>query len=121
MEMSFNTEEGKRVTLKGMTGDSPRVVTAKKMHAIFRCEEVAYAAECFIMETSDGKNKQCPPNIQRILHRHKKVFEPIPPGQPPDRRFEHIIELEEGAKPVITTPYKYPKKHKNEIESAIKN
>jgi hypothetical protein len=30
MEMSFNTEEGKRVTLKGMTGDSPRIVTAKK-------------------------------------------------------------------------------------------
>jgi hypothetical protein len=31
MEISFNTEEGKRVTLKGMTRDSPRVVTAKKM------------------------------------------------------------------------------------------
>jgi hypothetical protein len=36
MEMSFNTDEEKRVTLKGMTGDSPRIVTMKKMHAIFR-------------------------------------------------------------------------------------
>jgi hypothetical protein len=44
MEMSFNTEEGKRVTLKGMTRDSPRIVTTKKMHAIFRREEIAYAA-----------------------------------------------------------------------------
>jgi hypothetical protein len=36
MEMSFKTKEGKRVTHKGMTGDSPRIVTTKKMHAIFR-------------------------------------------------------------------------------------
>jgi hypothetical protein len=120
MEMSFNTEEGKRVTLKGMTRDSPRVVTVKKMHAIFRREEIVYAVECFIMDTNDGTNKQYPPDIQRILHKHKRVFEPIPPGQPPDRGFEHIIELEEGAKPVITTPYRHPKKHKDEIESAIK-
>jgi hypothetical protein len=41
-------------------------------------------------------------------------------GNPLDRGFEHIIELEEGAKPVITTPYRHPKKHKDEIESAIK-
>jgi len=119
MEMSFNTEEGKRVMLKGMTGDSPRVVTAKKMHAIFRREEIVFAVECFIMDTNDGTNKQYPPNIQRILHKHKRVFEPIPPGKPPDRGFEHIIELEEGAKPVIDTPYRHPKKHKDKIESAI--
>jgi hypothetical protein len=45
MEMSFNTDEGKRVTLKGMTWDSPRIVIAKKMHAIFKREEIAYAVE----------------------------------------------------------------------------
>jgi hypothetical protein len=28
--------------------------------------------------------------------------------------------LKEGAKPVITTPYRHPKKHKDKIESAIK-
>jgi hypothetical protein len=28
--------------------------------------------------------------------------------------------LEEGSKPVINTPYRHPKKHKDEIESAIK-
>jgi hypothetical protein len=48
------------------------------------------------------------------------VFGPIPPGVPPDRGFEYIIELEEGAKPVITTPYRHPKKYKDEIEKAIK-
>lgn len=48
------------------------------------------------------------------------MFGPIPPGVPPDRGFEHIIELEAGAKPVITTPYRHPKKYKDEIEKAIK-
>jgi hypothetical protein len=31
-----------------------------------------------------------------------------------------MIELEEGAKPVITTPYRHPKRYKDEIEKAIK-
>jgi hypothetical protein len=48
------------------------------------------------------------------------VFRPIPLGVPPDRGFEHIIELKEGSKPVITTPYRHPKKYKDEIEKAIK-
>jgi hypothetical protein len=48
------------------------------------------------------------------------VFGLIPPCVPPDRGFEHIIELEVGAKPIITTPYRHPKKYKNEIEKAIK-
>jgi hypothetical protein len=48
------------------------------------------------------------------------VFGPIPLGVPLDRGFEHIIELEEGAKPVITTPYRHPKKYKDKIEKAIK-
>jgi hypothetical protein len=44
----------------------------------------------------------------------------IPPGVPPDWAIEHIIELEAGAKPVITTPYRHPNKYKDEIEKAIK-
>ena len=50
----------------------------------------------------------------------RKCLGQIPPGVPPDRGFEHIIELEAGAKPVITTPYRHPKKYKDEIEKAIK-
>ena len=43
----------------------------------------------------------------------------IPPGIPPHRGFEHKIELELGAKPVITTLYHHPKKFKDEIERTI--
>jgi hypothetical protein len=35
MEMSFIDEIGKKVVLRGMTDNTPRVVTAKRMEAIF--------------------------------------------------------------------------------------
>ena len=44
----------------------------------------------------------------------------IPPGKPPDRWFEHTIELEEGDKPMITTPYHHPRRFKDEMDKAIK-
>jgi hypothetical protein len=44
----------------------------------------------------------------------------IPPGRPPDRGFEHTIVLKEGAKPMITPPYRHPRRFKDEIEEKIK-
>jgi hypothetical protein len=107
--------------LRGLIGNSSRVVAAKRMEAIFRREEIVYATECKVSTWVDEKGKvHYIPEIKRILDKHKKVFGPIPPGVPPDRGFEHIIELEVGAKPVITMPYRHPKKYKDEIEKAIK-
>jgi hypothetical protein len=57
--------------------------------------------------------------MHELLGRHDRVFGQIPLGVPPDRGFEYTIELEEGAKPVITTPYRHPKKFKDEIEKTI--
>jgi hypothetical protein len=110
MEMSFTEENGEKVVLRGMTGNTPRVVTTKRMDAIFRREDIAYALECRISVRVDQKGEtHYSPEIQRIINKHNNVFGPIPPGAPPDRGFEHILELEEGAKPVITTPYRHPK------------
>jgi hypothetical protein len=103
MEMSFTEENGKKVVLRGMTGNTPRVVTTKRMEAIFRREDIAYAAKCRISVRVDKKGEtHYSPEIQRIINKHT------------------IIELEEGAKPVITTPYRHPTKYKDEIEKAIK-
>jgi hypothetical protein len=44
MEMYFVGEGGRKVVLRGMTGNSAGVVTAKRMEAIFRREEIVYAA-----------------------------------------------------------------------------
>jgi hypothetical protein len=121
MEMSFTEESGRKVVLRGMSGNTARVVTTKRMEAIFRREEILYAAECNISACVDKKGKvHYAPKIQRIIEKHSKMFGPIPPRVPPDRGFEHIIELEEGGKPVITTLYRHPKKYKDEIEKAIK-
>ena len=55
-----------------------------------------------------------------MLDKDKRVFKAIPSSISPDRGFEHIIELEEGAKLVITTPYHHPRHYKEEIEKMIK-
>jgi hypothetical protein len=49
------------------------------------------------------------------------VFGPLPVERPPDRGFEHVIELEEESKPMSTTPYMHLKKFKDEIKKAIKD
>jgi hypothetical protein len=104
-----------------MTGNSTKVVMNKRMEAIFKREDILYAAECRISTRVDKQGKvHYTPKIQEIIDKHIKVFGPIPPGVPPERGFEHIIELEEGAKLVITTLYKHLKKYKDEIEKAIK-
>ena len=62
---------------------------------------------------------QHPADIEALLQKHKVVFGDLPASRPPDRGFEHIIELEEGTQAVITTPYRHPKRYKDEIESTI--
>jgi hypothetical protein len=75
------------------------------MERIFRHGEVACAIECLIITQKDSKGQQqYHIEINNLLGRHQQVFEAIPPGRPPDRGFEKTIELEEGAKPMITPP-----------------
>jgi hypothetical protein len=92
-----------------MIGNVAKVVMAKRMEAIFRRVKIVYAAECRIVTHKDAQGKvHYTPETKEILNMHHKVFIPIPPGVPLDRGFEHIIELKEGAKLVITTPYRHP-------------
>jgi hypothetical protein len=56
-----------------------------------------------------------------LLGKHERVFEPLPVRRPPRRGFEHVIELEEGLNPIITTPCRHPNKFKEEIEKAIRS
>jgi hypothetical protein len=43
--------------LRGMTGNSARVVMAKRMEAIFRREEIVYASKCKVSAHVDEKGK----------------------------------------------------------------
>jgi hypothetical protein len=119
--MSFRDASGSRVVLKGMSPRAPRAISAKRMERIFRHSDVAYAAKCLITTQKDSEGReQYHPQIRELLSQYEPMFGPIPPGRPPDRGFEHTIELEAGATPVIIVPYRHPKRFKDEIEKAIK-
>jgi hypothetical protein len=65
------------------------------MEDVLRNGDVAYAAECLVVtQNTEGKCQSYPRYIQGIIDKHVKVLGKISPGQPPDRGFEHIIELE---------------------------
>jgi hypothetical protein len=121
LTMSFRDANRSRVVLRGMSTGAPRALSTKRMERIFRHGDVAYATECWITTQKDSEGReQYHPQIRELLGRYEPVFGSIRPGRLPDRGFEHMIELEAGATPVITTPYRHPKKFKDEIEKAIK-
>ena len=114
--------DGKKVVLCRIENEGPKEVSAHRMEAIFRHDDIAWAAHCFV-STEPIKGQWTPPqddDLQNILSKHDKVFIDIPPGIPLHRGFEHTIKLEAGAKLVITTPYHHPKKFKDEIEKMIR-
>jgi hypothetical protein len=121
LEMGFKDSEGKKVVLRGMSTGAPRTVSAKRMERIFRHGEVAYASKCVItMRRDSGNQQQYQIEIRTLLSQHQQVFGLILPGRPLDRGFEHTIKMEEGEKPMITTPYHHPRRFKDEIEKVIK-
>lgn len=119
MDLTF-VVEGKKVVLRGMENEVPKEVFVHQMEAIFRHDDVAWVVHCFI-SAEPIKGHRTPPQdeLQEILRRHDKVFMDILPRIPTHRGFEHTVELESRAKPVITTPYCHPKKFNDEIETTI--
>ena len=73
----------------------PQTVSAHRMEADFRKGDIEWAVELRASE-AETTSQAVHPDIQAILDRYDAVFGDIPPGQPPDRRFEHTIELEQG-------------------------
>jgi hypothetical protein len=121
MEMEFQGRDGRRVVLRGMNTYPPEVVTAKGMEAVMRQDDIAWIAEFRIsVQKPKGREPNFPREIKALLKKHQKVFGDISPGRPPDRGFEHAIELEEGTGAVITTSYRHPKAYKDEIERTIR-
>jgi hypothetical protein len=104
-----------------MSIGAPRIVSNQDMDSLSIHGDMAYATKCLItMEKPSHDRQHYHADIQALLGKHERVFEPFPVGIPPNRGFEHVIEIEEGSKPMITTPYMHPKRFKDEIEKAIK-
>ena len=91
------------------------------MEAVLRQDDIEWATECLVtFRKPPETSTQHPSDIQALLQKHEKFFRDLPSGRPPDRGFEHIIELEEGTQVVIMTPYQHPKRYKDDIEKKIK-
>lgn len=102
MDFTF-VVDGKKVVLRGMANEGPKEVSAQWMESIFRHDDFSWAAHCFV-STEPIKGQRTPhrdDDLQIILSAHDKNFIDIPPGIPPHHEFEHTIELEASAKPVI--------------------
>ena len=73
----------------------PQTVSAHRMEADLRKGDIEWAVELRASETgTTGHTVHL--DIQAILDRYDTMFGDIPPGQPPDRGFEHSIELKQG-------------------------
>jgi hypothetical protein len=78
------------------------------MKAIFRHGDISCENKCLITtQELVGDQQHHLVDIQSLLRKHNHIFGDIPLGRPPERGFEHIIELEEATKLVISGGPKY--------------
>eukprot|EP00253_Pinus_taeda_P032040 PITA_32040 len=119
LEMEWDDEKtGRHEKIRGQHTYLPQTISAHQMEAVFWKGDVEWVVELRASEArTTGQTVHL--EIQSILDRYAIVFGEIPPGQPPDRGFEHTIELEQGIQAVITTPYRHPKAYRDEIKQAI--
>lgn len=113
--MEFSKLDSKLVVLWGMHPYPPQTVSTHRMEVDLRHGYIVWAVELRVSEAG-RQTKPPPPQIQDVLDRYAGFFGDIPPGRPPDRGFEHTIEMKPGVQAVITTPYRHPKAYKDEIE-----
>eukprot|EP00253_Pinus_taeda_P003165 PITA_03165 len=119
LEMEWDDENTRRhEKIRGQHTYPPQTVSSHRMEAVFRKGDIEWAVELRASEAGTT-GQMVHLEIQSILDRYAIVFGEIPPGQPPNRGFEHTIELEQGIQTVITTPYRHPKAYRDEIERAI--
>ena len=109
------------MVLKGINTYPSQVISAKSMIFVMRHGDIEWVVECQI--TTKGtttKSSSLTKDIKKLLHKHKRVFEDLPHGRPPDHGIEHMIELEAGTLIIKINPYKHPKRFKDEIKKEIK-
>ncbi|KAF3678379.1 RNA-directed DNA polymerase -like protein [Capsicum annuum] len=113
--------DGRMITLYDMTEN--HVVTHVDTEALKRmlqcgtCEVVAKLSMVNVGVTR--KNQETVhPGIQKLLKIHALIF--LEPKElPPERPYDHVINLIPGAQPFNLRPYRYSYDQKNSIESII--
>lgn len=106
MEIRFEVD-GRTHVLKAIRNGDVRTISFRQMEKLSRHDDIEWVAIYTLMPTQEEKHKT--KYIQKLRIKYEKVFNDIPPDRPPDRGIKNIIELEEGTKRVMITPYRHPK------------
>lgn len=81
---------GRHEMLRGMHTYLPQTVSAHRMEADFWKRDIEWAVELRVSKAG-STGQAVHPDVQSILDRYATIFGDIPPGQPPNRGFDHTI------------------------------
>jgi len=127
------TYQGRRVELFGVKQNSSHcaAISSSGLQGLLSREAVQqcllFKMEEYQTESSGAQELysvslseigEVPPNIQILLQQYADLFQE-PKALPPQRSFDHHIQLLPGAPPVNVRPYKYSPAQKDEIEKQL--
>ncbi|XP_057754711.1 uncharacterized protein LOC130974013 [Arachis stenosperma] len=98
----------------------PPILSAMQLKKGIKKGEITYLA--LLQEESTSEREDVPPKIKEVLEENKDVMPPELPKQlPPRRKVDHKIELESGAKPPASTPYRMAPPELEELKKQLKD
>ena len=108
---------GKKYKLYGFQPPQTQLVTSHQMERLIQKGVPAYIIQCQEMEllTCEGDAYK-PLYIQELIQKHHKVPQELSIEIPPNKKIEHMIEIEPREKPFNIKLYRYPHHHKTKIE-----
>lgn len=111
--------QGVQVQLQGIvpTTENRQVLSSVELQLLQAQDEIVHVLQlCLVKDAPEIE--EIPAEIEDLLKQFATVFDE-PRGLPPQREFNHIIELLPGAKPVNIRPYRYNPEQKDEIEAIV--
>jgi hypothetical protein len=129
------THQGKRITLQGLQGDQTQcpIISEAKLKGLLNRSAITHCVQLVgeIKRMSFSGNQydrdiiaviqehEIPESVQKLIHQFEDVFA-TPNSLPPQRPFDHHIQLMPGAQPVNIRTYRYSPVQKSEIEKQVK-
>ena len=94
-----------------------QLVIAHQMEKLRWKDAPMYILQCREMEIlTSERDMEKQLETQELIRKHHKVFQELPMELPPNRKTEHIIEIQLGTKPSSNKPYRYP--HQRRCDSS---
>lgn len=128
------THRNQRVTLYGLQQSQPScsIISPHQLHRLVRQEAITHYLQVrcdravastvpsyWAINTIEVPEQQeLPPPVHELLQQYSDIFQE-PHELPPQRSFDHRIELLLGATPISVRPYRYSPTQKDEIEKQL--